>query len=308
MRAKAVVAMEHVAWVEWDDFEGPPGVTVLGPHTAPLDSDAITPVTFYVPPYMTGRKGLAPVTRMPHLRTLQLPNAGYDDALELARPGMDICNARGVHDISTAELALALILASTRSLHTLIRHQDSGVWRPATYKTLWRAKVAVVGFGNIGQTIASLLAPFDADVTGFSRSGTAGSETIDTLTGRLGEFDIVVLILPATPDTVGMVDAAFLAAMKDGALLVNVARGPVVVTDALVAELQSGRLRAAVDVTDPEPLPADHPLWSAGDIIITPHVGGNSEAFEPRMRELVTSQLERLVAGLPPHHIVVAGH
>ena len=300
--------MEHVVWVEWEDFQVPDGVRVLGPRNAPLDSDAIEPVTFYVPPYMTGWEGLEPVSRMPHLRTLQLPNAGFDDAFQLARPGLDICNARGVHDISTAELALSLILASTRGLHTLVRHQDKGAWRPDTYRTLWRAKVAVVGFGNIGQTIASLLAPFDADVTGFSRSGTAGSETINTLAARLPEFDIVVLILPATPDTVGMVDAEFLAAMKDGALLVNVARGPVVVTDALVAELRSGRLRAAVDVTDPEPLPGDHPLWSAGDIIITPHVGGNSEAFEPRMRALVAAQLERIVAGDTPDHIVIPGN
>ena len=301
------MVVEHVVWVEWEDFDVPTGVTLLGPGTAPLDSEAIAPVTFYVPPYMTGWKGLEPVKRMPNLRTLQLPNAGYDDAFPLARPGLDICNARGVHDISTAELALSLILASTRGLHTLVRHQDTGHWRPETYRTLWRAKVAVVGFGNIGQTIAKLLAPFDAEVTGFSRSGTAGSATIDTLPHRLPEFDIVVLILPATPETVGMVDAKFLAAMKDGALLVNVARGPVVVTDALVQELQSGRLRAAVDVTDPEPLPADHPLWGAGDIIITPHVGGNSEAFAPRMRALVTSQVERIVHGHAPDHIVIPG-
>jgi len=301
------MSVEHIAWVEWEDFEVPAGVTLLGPESAPLDSGAVTPVTFYVPPYMTGWKGLAPVNRMPNLRTLQLPNAGYDDAVELSRPGLDICNARGVHDVSTAELALSLILASTRGLHTLIRRQEERKWRPETYRTLWRAKVAIVGFGNIGQTIATLVAAFGAEATGFSRSGTGGSETIDTLAGRLSEFDIVVLILPATPDTVGMVDAGFLAAMKDGALLVNVARGPVVVTDALVAELLSGRLRAAVDVTDPEPLPSDHPLWSAGDIIITPHVGGNSQAFEPRMRALVTSQLERIVAGRAPDHIVISG-
>jgi len=301
------MTVEHVVWVEWEDFSVPAGMTLLGPTSAPLDSEAIDPVTFYVPPYMTGWKGLAPVKRMPHLRTLQLPNAGFDDAIVLARPGLDICNARGVHDISTAELALSLILASQRGLHALIRHQDQGQWRPETYRTLWRAKVAVVGFGNIGQTIARLLAPFDADVTGFSRSGTAGSETIDTLLARLCEFDIVVLILPATPDTIGMVDAEFLAAMKDGALLVNVARGPVVVTDALVSELASGRLRAAVDVTDPEPLPEDHPLWGAGNIIITPHVGGNSEAFAPRMRALVASQLERIASGQAPDHIVIPG-
>lgn len=300
--------MNHVVWAQWDDLEAPSGVTLLSPATAPLDSDAIEPVTFYVPPYMTGWRGLEPVQRMPHLRTLQLANAGFDDAVVLARPGLDICNARGVHDISTAEMALALILASTRSLHTFMRQQDEGVWRSQTGRTLWRAKVAVVGFGNIGQTIAHLLAPFDAEVTGFTRSGAGGTATMDTLQGRIGEFDIVVLILPHTPETEGFVDQAMLAAMKDGALLVNVARGPIVVTDALVAELASGRIRAALDVTDPEPLPADHPLWRAGDVVISPHVGGNSDAFEPRMRALIHSQLERLVAGQPPEHIVIPGN
>ena len=298
---------KHVVWTQWEDFSAPEGITLLHPGNAPLESDQIAPVTFYVPPYMSGAKGLEPVGRMPNLRTLQLPNAGYDDAVVLARPGLDICNARGVHDMSTAELALALTLASLRRIDTFVRQQDQHVWADDTYPSLWRASVAVVGFGNIGRTVARLMEPFEADVTGFSRSGTGGARPISELPGRLGEFDVVVLILPATPESVGMVDKGFLAAMKDGALLVNVARGPIVVTDDLVAELESGRLRAALDVTDPEPLPAGHPLWDQKNVIISPHVGGNSSAFEPRMRALVRSQLELLAAGKPIDNVVISG-
>lgn len=298
---------EHVVWTQWEDLDMPPGIEARHPGNAPLDSDAIGDVTFYVPPYMSGAKGLKPVLRMPALSTLQLANAGYDDAVAFARPGLDICNARGVHDISTAELALTLMLASLRGIDTFVRQQDQGVWRDGRYPSLWQASVAIVGFGNIGQTIARLLEPFDARVTGFSKSGSNGARPITELSSRLHEFDVVVLILPATPETVGLVDATFLAAMKDGALLVNVARGAIVVTDDLVAELSTGRLRAALDVTDPEPLPSGHPLWSSPHVIISPHVGGNSTAFEPRMRALISAQLERLVTGQPLLNVVIAG-
>jgi phosphoglycerate dehydrogenase-like enzyme len=298
---------EVVAWTQWPDLEVPEGVRVLHPGTAPLDSTSIEAVTFYVPPYMTGDIGLAPVTRMTQLTTLQLANAGYDDAIPLARPGLDICNASGVHNMSTAELALTLILASNRGIDRFVRAQQTHTWDPETYRTLWHSKVAVVGFGKIGQTIARVLAPFEVELTGFSRTGSGSSRPIHELRGRLAEFDVVVLILPATPESVGLVDRDFLAAMKDGALLVNVARGPIVVTEDLVAELLTGRIRAAVDVTDPEPLPAGHPLWDAENIIISPHVGGNSTAFEPRMRELVYSQLSKIVAGGKPDHIVIRG-
>ena len=295
-----------MVWTQWPDLVVPEGFSVLHPGIAPLGSSAIEPVTFYVPPYMSGPEGLAAVSSMPNLCTLQLANAGYDDAWAVARAGLNICNARGVHDISTAELALALILASNRRIDEFVRNQAKNSWAPDTYPTLWRSKVAIVGFGSIGKTIASLLAPFDAEVTGFTRSG-VDAAPIGSLRSRLGEFDVVVLILPQTPESLGMVDKEFLAAMKDGALLVNVARGPIVVTDDLIAELSTGRLRAAVDVTDPEPLPPGHPLWQAGNIIISPHVGGNSTAFEPRMRELVESQLQRLAHGQDLDHVVIPG-
>jgi phosphoglycerate dehydrogenase-like enzyme len=297
--------MSHVVWTQWADLEAPDGVTLLHPDTAPLDGDGLESVTFYVPPYMSGRSGLDPVKRMPALCHLQLANAGFDDAVEYARPGLTIYNARGVHDMSTAELALALTLASERGFPDFFRAQQNGKWRPKKYRSLWRARVGIIGFGSIGQTIAQMMAPFEVEVVPFTRRGQSGTNRMDALSTLLPTLDVVVLILPATPDTVGLVDAAFLASMKDDALLVNVARGSIVITDALVCELESGRLRAAIDVTDPEPLPPGHALWSCDNVIISPHVGGNSSAFEPRMRRLIISQLEKLVAGVPLDNAVI---
>jgi phosphoglycerate dehydrogenase-like enzyme len=298
---------EHVVWTQWSDLESPEGITLLHPGNAPLDSDAIEPVTFYVPPYLSGRRGFEPVHRMPKLRYLQTPNAGYDDTYAYLRPGLAVCNARGVHDISTAELALALTLASHRGLDTFIEAKAHHEWKHETRRTLWRQRVAIVGFGSIGRTIARLLEPFEVEVHGFSRSGRDGAKTMEVLWESLHTFDTVILILPATPESVGLVNRDFLARMKDDSLLVNVARGSIVVTDDLVAELQTGRIRAAVDVTDPEPLPKGHPLWEAPNLIISPHVGGDSSAFEPRMRELVVRQMQRLAEGAEPDNIVLRG-
>lgn len=297
----------HIAWTEWTDLSGPDGVVLLNPETASLDSDDIEQVTFYVPPYMSGLAGLEPVERMPNLRHLQLPNAGYDDAVAFAREGLTIHNARGVHDVSTAELALGLILSSNRGFGDFHRAQAQGRWKPGRYRSLWRQRVGILGFGSIGQTIATLLAPFEVEIVPFTASGRHGTHTLAVLDRELPTLDVVILILPANPSTVGLVDRGFLQKMKDDALLVNVARGAIVVTDDLVAELQSGRIRAAVDVSDPEPLPEGHPLWSSPNIIISPHVGGNSTAFEPRMKELIDSQLAKLVRGETLDNVVLTG-
>ncbi|MEX2441103.1 MAG: NAD(P)-dependent oxidoreductase [Pontimonas sp.] len=299
--------MNHVVWTQWSDLDVPDGISLRGPDNAPLDSEAMAEVTFYVPPYMSGQAGLAPVTAMPKLQYLQMPNAGYDDAIAYRREGLDICNARGVHDISTAELALALTLASLRGVDDFVRAQPSGDWVPGPRPSLAYKRVGLVGYGSIGKTIAGLLAPFHVDLVPFNRSGSDGATTIDQLDALLPTFDVVILILPATPETTKLFDAKRLSLMKDGALLVNVARGVIVDTDALVDELTTGRLRAAVDVMDPEPLPADHPLWRAPGVIISPHVGGNSSAFEPGMRALLATQLERLASGQEPINIVVRG-
>jgi phosphoglycerate dehydrogenase-like enzyme len=152
-----------------------------------------------------------------------------------------------------------------------------------------------------------MLEPFNVDLHAFSRSGSNGTHTMAELDGLLPTFDVVILILPATPQTVNLMDQRRLGLMKDGALLVNVARGTIVDTDALVGELESGRIRAALDVTNPEPLPADHRLWHAPGVIISPHVGGNSSAFEPGMRALLATQFSRLAAGEELINIVIEG-
>ncbi|MGH3434523.1 MAG: NAD(P)-dependent oxidoreductase, partial [Thermocrispum sp.] len=203
----------------------------------------------------------------------------------------------GVHDASAAELALTLTLASLRAVPQFFRAQERGEWAFEHRPSLADRTVLIVGYGDIGAAIERRLAPFECDVLRVARTARDGVAGLDALPALLPHADVVILVVPMTADTHGMVDAGFLAAMKDGALLVNVARGPVVQTDALLAELTSGRLLAAVDVTDPEPLPAGHPLWSAPGLLISPHVGGATSAMWPRAFDLVRRQLGRFAAG-----------
>jgi phosphoglycerate dehydrogenase-like enzyme len=293
--------------VQWADFEGPAGVTVLtsaGPEPEPEQLDRIT---FYAPRYTGGPLGLNSLRAMGRLRVLQLPNAGYEDALAVLPPGVVLCNARGVHDQSTAELAVGLAIAGRRGFAEFSANQSAGRWEHVSRPALADSRVAVIGYGSIGRTIARLLAPFDVDVVGYSRSGAGGARRVDGLRADIGDFDVVILALPLTPESHRLFDTNLLASMRDGALLVNVARGAIVDTDALLRELMAGRLLAALDVTDPEPLPAGHPLWAAPNVIITPHVGGDTSAFAPRARALVYQQLSRFANGEPLANIVSAG-
>ena len=164
--------------------------------------------------------------------------------------------------------------------------------------------IGIIGAGSIGQTLVSYLTPYEVDITTFSRSGSEGSLTMDRLDELLPSFDILFLILPLNAESEGLINARRLSLMKDRAILVNVARGKIVDTDALVNELNTGRIRAALDVTDPEPLPPDHPLWRAKNVMITPHVGGDSEAFEKRGRRFIEGQLQRIADGLQPLNII----
>ena len=299
--------MNITAWTQWSDLPDIPGVHLRNPSNFPLESSDLSVVDFYVPSYMTGKNGLDFVLKMPNLKYLQMPNAGYDDAMAYVRPGVTLCNATGVHDDSTAELAVGLALASRRGFAEFAKDQSVAKWNHRRFPSLSDSKIGLIGYGSIGQTIAKNLSGFSVEVLSFSKSGRNGSLKIDELDGYLPSLDIVILILPLTPESKHMFDSRRLALMKDGALIVNVARGPIIDTDALLAELNSGRLSAALDVTDPEPLPNDHPLWKAKNILIVPHVGGDSTAFEPRARKLVVSQLNRLVAGEPLINVIVDG-
>lgn len=293
-------------WTEWSDLEAPEGVTLLHPAVVELSTADLSDIDFYCPPYLSGPAGLEPIKRMDSLKFLQTPTAGFDDVLPYWREGLTICNARGVHDLSTAELAVALTISSLRGLDDFVRAKETGQWLQGGRRpSLSQQRVALVGFGSVGQAIARVLAALEVSLVAFNRSGRDGAQLIGELDRLLPTFDVVILIIPASPETHHMFDARRLGLMRDGALLVNMARGNVVDTAALTTEIQSGRLRAAVDVTDPEPLPPDHPLWSEPGIIISPHVGGDSSAFAPRMKALLHRQIQRLVDGQQLDNIVV---
>ncbi len=270
------------------------------------DPDVLERVELYVMPYT-----FAPITgevinRMPRLRVVQTLTAGYEHVLPYLVDGVTLCNARGVHDASTAELAVALTLASLRRIPEFVRAQDREEWAFGMYDALADKTVLIVGYGSVGAAVERRLQPFECDVLRVARTAREGVAGLDALPALLGRVDVVILTVPLTDATRHLVDAKFLAAMRDGSLLVNVARGAVVDTDALLAELATGRLRAAVDVTDPEPPPPGHPLWSAPGLLISPHVGGSTTAFEPRARRLLKAQLERFAAGEPLANVVVA--
>lgn len=259
---------------------------------------------FYVPSYMAGEWAFEAMSLMPELDVCQLPTAGFEHALAHLPAGVTLCNAAGVHDASTAELAVGLILARLRRIDDMARAMPAGDFIHDRYDALADKRVVVVGVGGIGQALARRLAGFECEVTLVGRTarpGVAGREDLDSL---IPDADVIVLAVPLDDSTRGMVDAAFLSRMRDGALLVNVARGAIVDTDAMLAE--AGRLSFALDVTDPEPLPPEHPLWRAPGVLISPHVGGNTTAFLPRIGRLVRQQVERWESGSPLAHVIVS--
>lgn len=300
-------SFEHQAWTQWEDIQIPIGVKALNPKNFPLDASDLSQITFYVAPYMGGRKALEWTNSMPNLKILQVPNAGFDDALEFLRPGMILCNARGVHDASTAELAIALAISSRRGFYDFARAQQAGKWAPKRYESLNDSKIGIIGAGSIARTLASYLSPYDVEISFFSRSGSDGAIPISDLDVHLPRLDILFLVLPLNADSKHLINRKRLKLMKDGAVLVNVGRGPIVDTDALVEELNTGRIFAGLDVTDPEPLTEGHPLWSAKNLILSPHVGGNSTAFDSRAKKLIERQLNLISSGEEPENIVARG-
>lgn len=254
-------------------------------------------VEFYVPAYDLGPGHRPVLEAMPRLRVVQTLTAGVDHVRDEVPEGVLLCNGRGIHNASTAELALTLTLASLRGIPGFVEDQHQGRWDQGWRTSLADKTVLIIGYGDIGRDVERRLLPFEVDVLRVARTGRDGVHALADLPQLLPRSDVVVLVVPGTSETRGLVDSAFLDAMKDGALLVNVARGSVVVTDDLVAALESGRVGAALDVTDPEPLPPDHPLWQAPHALITPHVGGATPAMWPRAYRLVREQLERFAAG-----------
>ncbi|KOV61709.1 2-hydroxyacid dehydrogenase [Streptomyces sp. MMG1121] len=269
---------------------------------------------FYVVPYMKPPTAvLRPLPGMAAVQVVQTLSAGTDQldpGLRHLPAGVRLCNARGVHEASTAELALTLVLASLRGVPDFVRAQDRGQWRGGFRPALADKTVLIVGYGSIGAAIEDRLAPFElarvARVARSERTTARGPvHPLTSLPSLLPHADVVILSTPLTAQTKGLASADFLAGMKDGALLVNVARGPVVDTDALLAELKTGRITAALDVTDPEPLPPGHPLWQAPGVLISPHVGGPTSAFLPRAKRLLVDQLTRFVNREPLRNVIL---
>lgn len=279
---------------------------------APLPpASVLERVELVVPPYTASTADLGALAGMPRLAVVQTLTAGVDHVLPVLPVlpnGVSLCNAAGVHDASTAELAVGLVLASLRHLDDFARAMPEGRWAYDRFDALADTRVLIVGFGSVGRAIARRLSGFECEVLAVARSARivdgVAVHASDELDRLLPTADVVILILPLTERTRGMVDARFLGRMHDGALLVNVARGPIVDTTALMAELASRRLRAALDVTDPEPLPEEHPLWRMPGVLISPHVGGNTSAFLPRARRLVAEQLRRWASGEPLVNVV----
>ena len=290
-----------LVWLPFDPSrlgEPPPGLRY---ETAPLSADDVpewaAEVELYVPPYEVGPGQGVVLDKMPRLKVVQTLTAGVDHIRREVPEGVLLCNGRGIHDASTAELALTLTLASLRGVPGFVGDQHDRRWNQGWRESLADKTVLIVGYGDIGRDIERRLVPFEVDVLRVARTRRDGVDTLDDLPALLPRADVVILVIPGTSETKGLVDAEFLDAMKHDALLVNVGRGSVVVTDDLVAALHAGAVRAALDVTDPEPLPADHPLWAAPGLLVTPHVGGATPAMWPRAYRLVRAQLERFAAG-----------
>jgi phosphoglycerate dehydrogenase-like enzyme len=288
--------------------EVPPGVEVeVCADAATLPSDPAE-VRFWVPPFSSTVRASDLLPKLTGLRVVQLLSAGADNWIPYVPAGVQLCDARGVHDPSVAEWVLGAAIGSLRQFPLYARAHD---WtRSSPTAELTGKRVLIVGAGSIGLAVERRLAPFDVTVTRVARTARPDQDVhgVDALPSLLPSAEVVVLLVPLTDETRGLVDADFLAAMPDGALLINAARGPVVDTSALVAEVVPGRISAALDVTDPEPLPAGHPLWGLPNVLITPHIGGAVVGLLPRAYRLAGEQLRRFAAGEALANRVVDGY
>ncbi|MFC9351475.1 2-hydroxyacid dehydrogenase [Arthrobacter sp. NPDC057013] len=282
----------------WDLCSDPEGATLE-------ELDAV------VLPYIDASAVLGSLAKAANLQLVQTQSTGYDGVPEAAGASAAVATAAGVHAAATAELAVGLILAKLRGIDAAVRDQQTGSWRPERRSSLADRRVLLLGVGGIGHEIAKRLAPFEVELTRVGSSARMDERgqvhAAADLVALAASHDVLVAVTPLNEATHKLVNAEVLAALPDGALVVNVGRGPVVDTEALTAEVLSGRLHCALDVVEPEPLPSDHPLWASENALITPHIGGNASAFEPRIVKLLAQQLEALAAGQSPANLVQDG-
>lgn len=275
---------------------------------SPPEGVELDEIEVAVLPYMAKFSELQDVTTAPNLRLVQTQTTGFDGIRELVGPDVAVATAHGVHAASTAELAIGLAIASLRGIGESVRDQAENKWNPSQWPGLADRKVAIVGVGGIGEEIRKRLEPFEVELSRFgtrARTDEHGDiHAVQNLLSHAPNIEVLILIVPHNESTHHLVDAELLAALPDNAVIVNVARGPVVDTDALVKELETGRLRCASDVFDPEPLPADHPIWQLPNALIIPHNGGNTGAFMPRMSRLLKRQVVAWAEGRESENLV----
>ena len=303
----------------------PKGIELI-PVSDKMDRDV--EIDVWIPdPYSTRA-----IRAWPRLRGVKLVlamMAGTEWVPETVGPHVTICNAHGAHNISTAEWTVAAILTMLKYFSLYLDIQRAGAWRrrieasshyakitgdtstvypPVLQEELTGKTVLLVGYGAIGKEIERMLAPFAVEMIRVARTARSEPEVhaVSELDTLLPRADIVILILPATAESRGLIGKRQLGLLRQGALLVNAARGPIVDTDALVEALQSGRIRAALDVTDPEPLPEGHPLWKCPNLLLTPHVGGSTPQFAPRALRIAAGELRRYMNRKPLHNVVQA--
>jgi len=244
------------------------------------------------------------------LRAIQAFSAGVDSIADRIPAGVTLCDAAGVHDVAVAEWVVMSILASRRRLPEHLDAQRSGTWRKESIvgEDLAGAVVVIVGAGSIGRAVEARLSPFGASIIRVARRPRDGVIPFSDLPTVLPRADVVVSLLPLTAETRCLIDARIIGAMRPGALLVNASRGLVVDSTALTAAVLDGRIKVALDVTDPEPLPEGHPLWSAPGAIITPHVASDVRREDERAWQLVYEQVGRLARGESLANVVVDGY
>jgi phosphoglycerate dehydrogenase-like enzyme len=288
------------------------GLEIVEIPADPAGDPRIGDVEVFVPPMPVGGKGGRALgdllQRMPSLKLVQLLSAGVDGTVELIPAGVTLCSARGGHDTPVAEWVAGAILTGMKGFLGAIEPQRRSAWSPAPVRQVAGSHILLLGYGSIAREVERRLAPFGAHFLRVARRAKEGVADLSALAALLPQADVVVLLLPLTPQTRGLVDAAFLAQMQRGALLVNAARGPVVQTDALVEALRAEHIRAVLDVTDPEPLPAAHPLWQAPGVLITPHIAGNVPDWQIETYAVVRAQLERFARGEPLQNVVSEGY
>ena len=297
---------------ERDALVLPEGVELASVPRQPGDHPDLPRVVVLVPPYRS-RRVLEALSHMPGLRLVQALESGVEWLLPHVPDGVPVCNSRGAHDAAVAEWVGGVVLAMQRKLPEHFEAQRQGLWRDIVARDEWQppfagdldgATILIVGHGSIGGAVERRLEPFGVDFLRVARSVRPGVQPASALAGLVPDADVVVVLAPLTPDTEGLISADLIGAMKPGALLVNAGRGALVDQAALTEALYDGRIRAALDVTDPEPLPAGDRLWSAPNLLLTPHVAGDTPRRYRRSWEMVGEQVERLLDGRPLENVV----